>query len=218
MNSKLLYLSIGLLIGAVAGFFGANSLNRSALSSHSPATPMNGSVPAEITAGSVDGILEKAVNEPQNFAAQMQTGDLYAQIGRFDKAVEFYKRGLILQPENFEANVVLANALFDSQRFEEAEPYYAKALTLKEDDVNARIDLGATFVERASPDYDRAIKEFNKARELDPKSTGAVYYLGIAHLRKGDRETAIRMVSELEKLDAASPLVGKLRQNIDPPK
>lgn len=210
---------VGLVAGLSIGFFAANSLNREAATTTALANSnTSGAVSSAITTPAVDEMLQRANSEPQNFAAQMQTGDMYARIDRLEKAIEFYKRGLILQPENFEANVVLANTLFDSQKFEEAETYYTKALTIKNNDVNARVDLGTTFVERVNPDYDRAIKEFKTALELDPKSEPAVYYLGIAELRKGNREAANARLIELEMLNATSPLIGRLRQNIDAPK
>lgn len=219
MAREIIFGLIGLAAGLSIGFFVANSLNREAATGAAQSNSnTRGAVSSAITTPTVDEMLQRANTEPQNFAAQMQTGDMYARIDRLEKAVEFYKRGLILQPQNFEANVVLANTLFDSQKFEEAEAYYSKALVIKNDDVNATIDLGTTFVERAIPDYDRAIKEFKTALELDPKSEPAVYYLGIAELRKGNREAAMSRLSELEKLNAASPLIGRLRQNIDAPK
>ncbi len=209
---------ICLVAGLAIGFFGANSLNRGHESlSATQASSNSESVPTQITAGAVDELLKKANEEPQNFAAQMQTGDMYAQIGRFEQAIDFYKRGVLLQPESLEANLVLANALFDAKRFEEAEGYYSKTVKLDEKNVNARIDLGATFVERNAPDHDRAIREFNSALEIDPKSEPAIYYLGIAYLRKGDAETARKKLAELETINAVSPLIGRLRQNIEAP-
>lgn len=218
MAREIVFGIAGLVAGLSIGFFAANSLNREAATTVALTNANSaGAVSSAVTTPAVDEMLQRATSEPQNFAAQMQTGDMYATIDRLEKAVEFYKRGLILQPENFEANVVLANTLFDSQKFEEAETYYTKALTIKNNDINARVDLGTTFVERAIPDYDRAIEEFNTALEQDPKSEPAIYYLGIAELRKGNREAANARLTELEKLNATSPLIGRLRQNIDAP-
>lgn len=200
------------------GFFAANSLNRDAsLTESAQANSNSAAVASEITGPAVDELLQKAEAEPQSFATQMRTGDMYAKISRFDEAVKFYKRGLILKPSDFNANLVLANALFDSGKFEEAESYYSKALAINEKDVNARIDLGTTFVERATPDYDRAIAEFEKALVLEPNNDAAMYYLGIAKLRKGDRAGAIETAERLEKTNAGSTLIAKLRNNIDPP-
>jgi tetratricopeptide (TPR) repeat protein len=212
-----------LAIGSIAGFYTANTLNRDQALSSSP-TAANAaadaptvSVPAGGMQADVTDTLSAADAEPQNFAAQMKAGDMYAQIGRFEKAVEFYKRGVVINPSNFQANVVLANALFDSQKFEEAEAYYAKALQINPNDANARTDLGTTFVERPTPNYERAIEEFKKAREADPSHLPSLYYLGIATLRKGDREGARKILTELEKAGPMSDLVGRLRQNIDAP-
>jgi tetratricopeptide (TPR) repeat protein len=200
------------------GFFAANSLNRDAsLTETARANTNSSAVASEITGPVVDELLQKAEAEPQNFATQMRTGDMYARISRFDEAVKFYKRGLILKPADFNANLVLANALFDSGKFEEAESYYSKALAINNKDVNARIDLGTTFVERATPDYDRAISEFEKALGLEPNNDAAMYYLGIAKLRKGDRAGALEIAERLEKTNAGSTLIAKLRNNIDPP-
>jgi tetratricopeptide (TPR) repeat protein len=211
-----------LIIGLIAGFFAANSMNRQAavysgtaqteepvMSNASPAADRPEGMQADVAV-----TLEKAESDPQNFAAQMQAGDMYAQIGRFDKAVEYYLRGLNLNPQNVPANVVIANAYFDSHRFEEAEKYYTKVLDLDPKNVNARTDLGATFVERQPPDYDRALLEFHRALEQDAKSAPALYYLGIAQLRKGNATDAEKALAELEKNDPQSELVTRLRQNI----
>lgn len=217
-KSKLFFGICGIAIGLVVGFFAANSLNRDAsLAEIARANSNSGAVATEITGPAVDDLLQKAESEPQNFATQMRTGDMYAKISRFDEAVKFYKRGLILKPADFNANLVLANALFDSGKFEEAESYYSKALAINDKDVNARIDLGTTFVERASPDYNRAILEFEKALVIEPNNDAAMYYLGIAKLRKGDRTGALEIADRLEKANAGSTLIAKLRNNIDPP-
>jgi hypothetical protein len=50
----------------------------------------------------VDQMIQTAESEPQNFVAQMRTGDMYAKIGKFDSAIEFYKRGILLKPDDFQ--------------------------------------------------------------------------------------------------------------------
>lgn len=218
MQKNLFFGVVGVLIGLVVGFFAANSLNRGSTpeqtASANVAPPSAEVAPGGMLAD-VNETLAKAEAEPQNFAVQMKTGDMYAQIGRFDQAVEFYKRGLVINPGNFQANVVLANALFDSQKFEEAEGYYAKALQINPNDVNARTDLGTTFVERPNPDYDRAITEFQTALKIETNHEPTLYYLGIAYFRKGEKEKADQALAELEKANPSSQLIGKLRQNFE---
>jgi tetratricopeptide (TPR) repeat protein len=213
---------IGLLIGLTVGFVGANRINRStapvatasvaapaAATSSAPASGAQAGMQPDIAA-----MIERAQNEPANFAVQMEMGQMYAKIGRFDKAAEFYRRGLAINPGNFQANVVLANALFDARQFEEAEKAYSKALEINPKDLNARSDLGTTFVERANPDYDRAITEFETALAVDPKHEPSLYYLSIAYSRKGDATNAQKALQRLEAASPSSELVGRLRQNL----
>lgn len=223
MQKNLLIACVGLIAGLAIGFFGANALNRQDATSQPTVTQVNADTlsqlpsqqnPAGGMLPDVAEMIQKAENEPQNFAAQMRTGDMYAQIGRFDRAIEFYKRGVLLKPNDFNANVVLANTLFDSRQFEEAADYYGKALQINGKDVNARTDLGATFVERQNPDYDRAIKEFKAALEIEPKHEPSIYYLGVAYFRKGDVENANKTLSQLEQVNPKSELIARLRQNI----
>ena len=215
----------GLIIGLAVGFFAANSINReAAIPQVSNVVGKQISVPGDGSSSVAQGGMQmdvaetiaKADAEPQNFAVQMRTGDMYAQIGRFDRAIEYYNRGLAIKPDDFKGNVVLANAYFDSRQFEEASKYYEKALTVNPRDLNARTDLGTTFVERPAPNHDRAIKEFRTALEIEPKHEPALYYLGIAYFRKGDFQNANAVLSELEKANPASELIGRLKQNISP--
>jgi len=220
MQRNILFSIVGLVIGLVIGFGAANSINRqddlntSSTNNSSQQLAPQSSRSSGMLAD-VDQMIQTAQSEPQNFVAQMRTGDMYAKIGKFDSAIEFYKRGILLKPDDFNANVVLANALFDSQRFEEASDYYAKAVKINGADVNARTDLGTTFVERSNPDFERAIREFKAALEIDPKHEPTLYYLGIAYLRKGEKDKADRTLAELEKANPASSLIGRLRQNIE---
>lgn len=221
MNSREIIIGVVcLLVGIVGGFFAANRLNREQIADSSQGNTATTSqstvtIPADGMQADVNSTLTAADSNPQDFAAQMKAGDMYAQIGRFEKAVEFYKRGVVINPSNFQANIVLANALFDSQKFDEAEAYYTKALQIDPTNANARTDLGATFVERPKPDYDRAIAELKTVRQAEPSHLPSLYYLGLATLRKGDKEGAGSILKELEKAGPTSELVGKLRQNIE---
>lgn len=222
MQKSLLFGIVGLLIGGAIGFYVANALNKQEVrTTNLDLSPQGANIQQQTTVNTggmqadVSATLEAAESQPQSFAAQMKAGDTYAQIGRFDQAVEFYKRGLLINPNNVQANIVLANALFDSQKFDEAEGYYAKALQIDPKNPDATADFGATFVERPSPDYDRAIKEFKKALEIEPNHAPAIYYLGIANLRKGDRKAAEGYYAELEQKHPGNLLTGKLKQNLD---
>lgn len=214
----------GLIIGLIVGFFAANSINRTtAIPADTPQQSVAGQFPPPPGQNPTGGMLpevaetlEKAKNEPENFDLQMKTGDMYSQIGRHDKAIEFYLKSVELRPGDRKAVISLANSYFDTKQFENAEKYYAKVLEIDPNDINARADLGTTLVERQNPDYDRGIKEFQESLKLDPKHEPTLYNLGIAYFRKGDVENAKQALAKLEEANPAGQLAGKLRQIITP--
>lgn len=221
MNIKsLLFALAGVVVGFIVGFAVANSLNRnpSATLTAPPNNPTlnqpNASLPNRTTEmlPDVADTLGKAKDEPNNFAAQMKAGDMYAQIGRFDEAVKFYEAGVKLKPNDLQANLALANSYFDSKQYENAEKYYAKVLEINPKDVNARTDLATTLVERANPDYERAVKEFQQSLTIDPKHEPTLYNLAVAYSRKGDTENARKTLTQLEQANPNSRLVERLKQ------
>ncbi len=224
MQKNILFGTGGLVIGLAIGFFAANSINRTVAGpSDAPQQSVAGQFtrpPAqEPTGGMLPDVaetLEKAEREPQNFDLQMKTGDMYSQIGRHDKAIEFYLRSVELKPSDRKAVISLANSYFDTKQFENAEKYYARALEIDPNDINARTDLGTTLVERQNPDYDRGIKEFQESLKIDPKHEPTLYNLGIAYFRKGDVENARVALVKLEEANPTGQLAGKLRQIIPP--
>lgn len=210
---------IGLVIGLVIGFFGANAINRG--TTEPPQDELARSadtLPAQPNSemlADVSELLKKAEGEPENFAVQMRAGDMYSRIGRFEKAIEFYRRGIALRPGDLTANIVLANAYFDFGQFELAADHYSKALEIDPKNIDARTDLGTTFVERETPNYDRAIDEFSKALAVAPDHAPSLYYLGVANLREGNLAEAQKTLSRLQQTNPNSELVERLRKNLE---
>lgn len=227
MSKKNLFYGVGgLALGLVIGFFIANSINRSAISqqaltqnqTNSPNFPQQPSAAVQTAPGAmmpqIAETLEKAKNKPNNFAAQVKAGDLYAQIQKFDKAVEFYEKALQINRDDYETIVKTGNSYFDMRQFETAEKWYLRALEKNADDVNVRTDLGTTFVERANPDFERAIKEFQTSLQKNPRHEPTLYNLGVAYLKKGDTAAAQKTLRQFEEINPQSELMIKLRQVI----
>lgn len=212
----------GLIAGLLIGFWGANTLNRpDAISEQSVLEQMaagqaigpNGQ-PTSGLQPDIGQVLSAAEQQPGDFVTQMKAGDLYAQIGKFDKAIEFYQKGVALKPDDVQANLVLANVYFDAGQFENAGDTYQKILSIDPKNIAARTDFATTFVERANPDLDRAISEFRTVLETNPTNEPALFNLSVAYSKKGDSESAKRTLAELEKANPTSELIGKLRQRI----
>jgi protein O-mannosyl-transferase len=224
MQKHILFGIGGLIIGLAVGFYIANALNRNVglqtqISQNQPdAASMLEHGPAQNSPSGmltdVQEKLEKAKNEPNNFAAQMQAGDMYAQIGKFEEAIKFYEAGVKINPNDLQANLVLANSYFDSGKFESAEKHYAKVLEINPKDINARTDLATTLVERQNPDYERAIREFQESLAIEPNHEPTLYNLAVAYSRKGDAENAQKTLARLEQTNPNSQLLGRLKQVI----
>jgi tetratricopeptide (TPR) repeat protein len=216
----------GLILGLIIGFFVANSINRSAISQqttaqntqNAPVLPQQQSVAVQSSQNGmmpqVAETLEKAKNEPNNFEAQTKAGDMYAQIQKFDKAIEFYEQAHRINLTDYDTIVKIGNAYFDMRRFEDAEKWYAQALEKNPDDVNVRTDLGTTFVERKNPDFDRAVKEFQISLQKNPRHEPTLYNLGVAYFKKGDSAEAQKTLRLFESINPQSELMTRLRQVI----
>lgn len=225
MQKNTLFGISGLIIGLIIGFFAANSINRNsqtAVSQNQSNAPFQnqqtlvGVKEQPVSPGKplpeVSEKLDKARNEPNNFDAQIQAGDMYSRIKGFDKAVEFYEKANQIKPEDYETVVKIGNTYFDSGKFEQAEKWYEQALSKKADDINVRTDLGITFVERANPDLDRAVKEFQTSLQTNPKHEPTLYNLGVAYFKKGNAEEANKILAQLEAINPTSQLAERLRQ------
>jgi len=225
MNKEnVLFGIIGLLLGCVIGFMYANSVNQGAVRPVAAAgMPSNTAIPPghpEIggTTGAmqpqVQAAIEQAKAAPDDYDAQIKVAEMYYQIQRFDGAIEFLKRASQLKPDDYETTVNLGNAYFDAAQYENAEKSYSAALAKKADDVNVRTDLGLTFVFRQSPDYDRAIKEFQRSLELDPNHIQTLQNLTVAYTKKSDAAKARATLARLEGLDAGNSALSKLTEDI----
>ena len=230
MNKSIAFGIVGLVIGLVVGFFIANKINKDApttvISQNQQSAPTaaanpqvqnivvkdqpaNGGMVPDITE-----ILDKAKNQPGSFEAQMKAGDTYERIKSFDKAVAYYEAAHKINPDDYDLVVKIGNTNFDARQFEKAEKWYEQALAKKSDDTNVRTDLGITFVERAAPDYDRAVREFQTSLQTNPKHEPTLYNLGIAYFKQGKMEEAGKILAQLESINPNSQLVGRLREAI----
>lgn len=225
-KDNLLFAVIGILAGFIVGFFLANSINRnaafqqpSAQNSGIPqANPQTQSVSIKENQGAalpeVQQTIDTAQNEPNNFAAQIKAGEMYARIQNTDKANEFLQRAVQAHQDNFQDLTTLGNGFFDLKNFDEAEKWYSKALEKNPDDADVRTDLGSTFMERANPDIDRAIKEYQTTLAKNPNHENTLYNLSLALTRKGDTAGAQATLARLEKANPTSPLINNLKQKL----
>lgn len=222
-KENFLFVIIGILGGFIGGFMFANNVNQSGVKPIATTMNSNSAIPPghpEVSGNSggmqpqVQAAIDKAKAEPNNFEAQIKAAEMYYQIQKFDSAIEFLKVANKIKPDDYETIVNLGNSYFDAQKYEDAEKFYSAALAKKAEDVNVRTDLGLTYIFRATPNFERAIQEFNKVLEKEPNHPQALQNLTVAYTKKGDGAKAKDTLSKLESLDATNPSVAKLREDI----
>jgi tetratricopeptide (TPR) repeat protein len=220
---------IGLLGGLIIGFMFANSVNQrgTVQSATAAAPPASNMPPGHPDIGNSQGApgvqkgmqpevqaaIDKAKQAPKDFDAQIKAAEVYYQIDRFDDAITYLKKANELKPDDREVMVHLGNASFDADHFEDAEKWYMAALAKKEE-INVRTDLGLTFVFRSTPDYERAIQEFNRSLAADPNHVQTLQNLTVAYTKKGDAAKAKATLAKLESVDSSNSAIAKLKEDI----
>jgi tetratricopeptide (TPR) repeat protein len=231
-KENVLFSIIGLLLGLIIGFIATNSINQSGGSLPRPPQTANRTTQSELPPdhpavssnavadpgqmqAAVTEAIQKARSEPDNFEAQMEAAQLYYQIRRYNEALEFLLRANQLRPDSYEAVVALGNTYFDAEKYKEAEQWYTAALIKRPDDINVRTDLGLTFLFREPADLDRAIEEFRKSLQRDPRHEQTLQNLTVALTRKGDAREAQATLAKLEEVNPSSQALSKLRSDLE---
>jgi tetratricopeptide (TPR) repeat protein len=180
-RENILFAIIGLLLGFIVGFMFASSMSQKAAlqpaaagtalpADHPPVGAQNSQNQqnSQATFAQVQAALEKARNEPQNFEAQVQAADLYYQIQRFDKAIEYLLKANQLKPTDYRTVVFLGLTNLDAGHYDQAEKWYRAAMKMKSDDVMVLAGLAATTLEKG--DAKAAEDAIAQLEKVDPSS------------------------------------------------
>jgi tetratricopeptide (TPR) repeat protein len=117
-------------------------------------------------------------------------------------------------PKNRQAWVQLGNDYFDTGQPQKAINAYSKALELKADDPNILTDQGVMY--RQEKQFDKAIANFEKAQQIDPKHLQSVFNLGLIYsqdLKQTDK--ALKAMNRFLELDSTSPTAQQVKGMIE---
>ncbi len=117
-------------------------------------------------------------------------------------------------PKNLPALVELGNLYFDTNQPKEAIEAYSRYLAVKPDNADVRTDMGIMY--RKLGQFDKALEEFRKAAQSDPKHINSRYNIGLVLLHdKGDMKGAIKAWEDYLKVDPNSERAQRLRAQIE---
>jgi cytochrome c-type biogenesis protein CcmH/NrfG len=128
--------------------------------------------------------------------------------------VKTLKEILEKDPKNLPAWVELGHLYFDSDQPKEAIEAYSQYLAVKPENPDVRTDMGIMY--RRLGDLNRAIEEFRKAAQSDPKHVNSRYNIGIVLLHdKQDIKGAIRAWEDYLKVDPSSERANRVRAQME---
>lgn len=151
----------------------------------------------------------------QNQTVQVAATNVSPQQSIADTSQLDLLQGLIAKdPTNFNALVQLAHYYFDANQPMNAVKSYEQALELRPNDADLLTDQGVMF--RRLGWYDKAITNFSRAAELDPKHIHSLYNLGIVYRYDlNDTAKAIDAWSRYLLRDPQSESAQTVRKEID---
>ncbi len=226
-RNALLIAVVSALIGTVAGFLLANTLNRSELSTlRAEYEQLKNRGAAANTSLNEDEIKATIAKADQNIGDVTLQRNVGVAIYRYaamnedvtllQQSIRILTRAVDLDPDDHDIVLTLGNAHFDVGYFAKdnnalakAREFYARSLAVKPNDVNVRTDVGLTYFLETPPDMARSVTEFRKSLELDPKHEKTLQFM-IQALAKQNNFTEASVY--LEQLRAANPQNGSLRE------
>ncbi len=154
------FTAIGLLIGFIFGFSLANRWNKEAMRSGSSMAsnvtsqpsaesqlpeghpPMDPQKQMESVRNQIEQLKQRASQNPKDFEARAQLGNLYYDVGKYDQATEWYRQALQIDPKNPDVRTDLGTAYHFLQQHDKAIEELQKVLAYSPDFPNALRNLG----------------------------------------------------------------------------
>jgi tetratricopeptide (TPR) repeat protein len=126
---------------------------------------------------------------PDCWMAQNNLGTLFADKGRFNEAIENYRKAIQINPNSAVPLYSLGVALAAKGRLDEAIENYRKAIQINPDYCDALNNLGIALADKGR--FDEAIENYYKAIQLNPNNPKVLNNLGVALADKGRFDEAI---------------------------
>lgn len=125
---------------------------------------------------------------PEDYRWNYYLAHLYQGEGRLDKASDYLKRALEKRPDDTAALLKLAAICFDQNDSGVAETLFQRVAKLNGRSAPALAGLGR--IELSRKQFDRAVRYFEAALEVDPGASSLHYPLAMAYRNLGDAQKA----------------------------
>ncbi|MFL6257341.1 MAG: tetratricopeptide repeat protein, partial [Pyrinomonadaceae bacterium] len=189
-----------------------------------------GELSQSVTEEQIQNAVKKADQSPQDAELQKKVGQglmLYASetgnASYLSDGARILKRAHDLDPKDYQTTVMAGDAQFlverqgggDAKMIAEARKLYEAALIAKPDDAVVRTKLGLTYFYDNPSNPQRAITEYRRALQADPRQEMSLQSLASALIETGALDEAARRLDEVEKLNPSSRELSGLRTQLE---
>lgn len=234
MDKKLFWISMAaIIISFFGGFLLANALNRNELNtlraeaerlkSSSNAAP-NNNAELSLSDEEIRQKIAEADKNPDNFnfqknlglalyryAAMKQNVLLLAEVARL------LTRASQKDEKDYDVLIALGNSYFDigyikkdDENLKKSREFYQKALTQKPNDADVRTDLGLTYFLVNPPETDKALAEFEKSLQTNPKHEKTLQVMAQAFLSQNKTVEAEKYLTLLKEVNPKNQFLPEL--------
>ncbi|MBF0488171.1 MAG: tetratricopeptide repeat protein [Nitrospirae bacterium] len=126
-----------------------------------------------------------------NKVAYYNLGIVYAEMGRYDDAIECYENALRISPTDCDTIHNLGLALMNKGLPEEAAARFKRAIKLNPSYVKSYVAYGNLLLKQNR--LDEAMQQYQQAIEMSPELPGALNGVGVVMALTGNPDGALRM-------------------------
>jgi tetratricopeptide (TPR) repeat protein len=144
--------------------------------------------------------LDDGTDRQQRSIIYQRIGDIQSALTHFDDALAAYRQAVELYPTSQEGRVKVGKAYFASNRLEEARAEFERAIREMPDNDEAHLNLSEAYL--AGGDWQRAAAAASRAIELGASDSRALYLLGTALLRMGQRDEGQKHLQEFAQVES----------------
>jgi tetratricopeptide (TPR) repeat protein len=141
--------------------------------------------------------------EERYFPAHYNLGRTYADLGKFDLALQQYRKTIELRPTAPQPYYAMCEIYFKLERWEEAEEVLQKALEITTEPAFALKKLGVVYFQLNR--QDEAIAALNKAIQINPRDPEPFLHLGQYHAFRKDNDAALKAFTRALELAPNDP-------------
>lgn len=229
MEKKFLWISIiAVFVSFFGGFLLANALNKTEINNIRAENDRLKSAQDNTEKGlSDEEIREKIAQADGNpsdvkfqknlgmalyrYAALKQNTDMLAEVSRL------LERAYANDSKDYDVLVTLGNVYFDigyfkkdNEKLIKARDFYAKALEIKPNEVEVRTDLGLTYSLVNPPEPEKALAEYRKSLQLNPKHEKTLQFTIQALILLNENSEAENYLSKLKQINPDNQMLPEL--------